>query len=286
VSANTNGNKWSANISYGGKQHCLGSFNTKEEAAAAYDEAARKYRPDLPLNFSSAEAAASAVAEAVSEWEQQQSTLQPKPRAKPRAKSQPKENVKVATFPPDHIVNTLLHTAQSANGSSSSAAISVSKMQEEEILDDFSILADVAPITATEVTTFHPQRKRKRKSFGDESDGEENRPSRSGRATASPTKQITLQDQQEELLELQQKLRKLQQNLKKQKRKEPTSRAWVQCEKCGVWRRLEAGTEAWNGAFVCESNIWDSYRKCGMRQEKLGADESEGEAMDEVGAKQ
>ena len=37
-----NGNKWQAQLHYDGKQHTLGTFNTKEEAAAVYDEAAAR----------------------------------------------------------------------------------------------------------------------------------------------------------------------------------------------------------------------------------------------------
>ena len=43
--------KWMAQINYGGKQHNLGVFDTKEQAAQAYDQAARQHAPDRPLNF-------------------------------------------------------------------------------------------------------------------------------------------------------------------------------------------------------------------------------------------
>ena len=67
------GSKWRAMIRYGGKQHHLGRYRTKEEAAAAYDAAARNHKDsEAECNFESAEAGAAAVALAVSEWEQQQ----------------------------------------------------------------------------------------------------------------------------------------------------------------------------------------------------------------------
>ena len=75
-----NGSKWQARIGYGGKNHYLGSFNTKEEAAAVYDTAARERKgSDAVCNFENAEAAAAAVSVAVAEWEQQ-NPPQPKPR--------------------------------------------------------------------------------------------------------------------------------------------------------------------------------------------------------------
>ena len=78
--ASAYGSKWKAQINYGGKQHSLGYSNTKEEAAAAYDTAARKRKgSDAVCNFESAEAAAAAVSSAVAEWEQQ-NPPQPKPR--------------------------------------------------------------------------------------------------------------------------------------------------------------------------------------------------------------
>ena len=57
---------WNARINIiDGQQrlHC-GSFGTKEEAALAYDRAAREHRPDLPTNYESIEAAEAAAAKA------------------------------------------------------------------------------------------------------------------------------------------------------------------------------------------------------------------------------
>jgi hypothetical protein len=58
-------NRWVAQISYDSKQHHLGTFNTKHEAALAYDREARKHREKRPLNYDNptlmdAEAAAQA----------------------------------------------------------------------------------------------------------------------------------------------------------------------------------------------------------------------------------
>jgi hypothetical protein len=53
------GSKWCAQISYAGKKYSLGSFSTKEEAAAAYDAAARQHKggeSGVVFNFESAEA--------------------------------------------------------------------------------------------------------------------------------------------------------------------------------------------------------------------------------------
>eukprot|EP00935_MAST-01C_sp_MAST-1C-sp1_P000407 g407.t1 len=47
--------KWQAQIWYGGKQHCLGKFGTKEEAALEYDTVARRRSPTKPLNYPSLE---------------------------------------------------------------------------------------------------------------------------------------------------------------------------------------------------------------------------------------
>jgi hypothetical protein len=45
--------RWRARITYGGKQYSLGTFGTKQEAALAYDRAARQCGEDKPLNHES-----------------------------------------------------------------------------------------------------------------------------------------------------------------------------------------------------------------------------------------
>jgi hypothetical protein len=63
VSANRK--KWRDLLYYDGKKHQLGNFNAKQEAAAAYDTAARQHKGDAAVcNFASAEEGAAAA-----EWE-------------------------------------------------------------------------------------------------------------------------------------------------------------------------------------------------------------------------
>ena len=50
-----------------GEQTHIGTFDTKEQAAHAYDQAAREHRTDAPLNFASAEAGAAAAEQAEAE---------------------------------------------------------------------------------------------------------------------------------------------------------------------------------------------------------------------------
>ena len=61
------GNRWPAKINYGGKRHHLGSFATREQAAHAYDEAARKHREDLPLNFATSALGSAAAQQAAAQ---------------------------------------------------------------------------------------------------------------------------------------------------------------------------------------------------------------------------
>jgi hypothetical protein len=49
--------RWAAQINYDGKQHRLGTFGTKQEAALAYDREARQCGKDKPLNYESIAAA-------------------------------------------------------------------------------------------------------------------------------------------------------------------------------------------------------------------------------------
>jgi hypothetical protein len=61
----SSGKRWVSRIHYGGKQHRLGTFDTKQEAALAYDRKARQCGKDKPLNYESiatAEEAAAALA--------------------------------------------------------------------------------------------------------------------------------------------------------------------------------------------------------------------------------
>jgi hypothetical protein len=62
------GKRWTAQIIYGGKKHHLGTFDTKQEAALAYDRAAREHGGGKSkLNYDSIEAAEEAAAEAEAE---------------------------------------------------------------------------------------------------------------------------------------------------------------------------------------------------------------------------
>jgi hypothetical protein len=44
------GKRWQAYAHFGGKQHYLGCFDTKQEAALAYDTEAKQCGGDKPLN--------------------------------------------------------------------------------------------------------------------------------------------------------------------------------------------------------------------------------------------
>jgi hypothetical protein len=81
-----NFNKRQAQVCYDGKKHNLGSFNTKQEAAAAYDTAVRELQgADAVCNYASAEEGAAAAALASAEWEQAHPA-----KAKAKAKAAPR----------------------------------------------------------------------------------------------------------------------------------------------------------------------------------------------------
>jgi hypothetical protein len=74
------GKRWTANISYGGKQHSLGSFDTKQEAALAYDREASQCGEDKLLSYESIKAAEEAAAQAQADYRPKAGPKQPKPR--------------------------------------------------------------------------------------------------------------------------------------------------------------------------------------------------------------
>jgi hypothetical protein len=56
--------RWIAQIHYDSKRHNLGTFDTKQEAALAYDREARQCGEDKLLNYESITAAEEAAANA------------------------------------------------------------------------------------------------------------------------------------------------------------------------------------------------------------------------------
>jgi hypothetical protein len=56
--------RWIAQLSYDNKEHYLGYFDTKQEAALTYDRAARQCGKDKSLNYESIAAAEEAAANA------------------------------------------------------------------------------------------------------------------------------------------------------------------------------------------------------------------------------
>jgi hypothetical protein len=69
------GKRWQAEICYDSKQHRLGYFDTKQEAALAYDSAARQCGKDKPLNYESIKAAEEAATQATVERQKAYSTI-------------------------------------------------------------------------------------------------------------------------------------------------------------------------------------------------------------------
>lgn len=66
------GKRWKSTVCYDGRHHSLGVFNTKEEAAVAYDKEARQHKgPNVPCNFDNAEEGDAAASLASCAWERE-----------------------------------------------------------------------------------------------------------------------------------------------------------------------------------------------------------------------
>jgi hypothetical protein len=76
--------RWKAEIRYDSKRHNLGTFDTKQEAALAYDRKARRCGEAKPLNYESIKAAEEAAVQAQAEYilvhDMCAGPQQPKPR--------------------------------------------------------------------------------------------------------------------------------------------------------------------------------------------------------------
>jgi hypothetical protein len=80
VTASANRKRWRAQIDYDGKQHSLGTFDTKQEAALAYDREARQCGKNKLPNYESIEAAEEAASQAQAKHTLVHGPKQPRPR--------------------------------------------------------------------------------------------------------------------------------------------------------------------------------------------------------------
>jgi hypothetical protein len=77
------GKRWGVQICYGGKKHSLGTFDTKQEAALAYDREARQCREEKFPNYESMEGAEEAATKAQAEYALTHGPPQLTPRTAP-----------------------------------------------------------------------------------------------------------------------------------------------------------------------------------------------------------
>jgi hypothetical protein len=75
VSANKK--RWQAKIGYNNKKHALGTFDTKQEAALAYDRRARQCGKNTLRNYESIAAAEEAAAQAQAELKKRKDCVLP-----------------------------------------------------------------------------------------------------------------------------------------------------------------------------------------------------------------